>query len=144
MNEFDRLWNDIDVSRVMILSTCADKRVTSRSMSVVIYGGKFYCQTNKDNLKCKQIADNPNVALCWTNFSVEGKCRIIGRPCDIPDFIQAMKKAYPDAVKRWSMLSEECVLEITPALIKSWIYENNVPYIEIWDFSDNTYRKEQQ
>lgn len=42
MNEFDRLWNDIDDSRIMILSTCADNRVTSRSMSVVIYDGKFY------------------------------------------------------------------------------------------------------
>ena len=36
MTEFIRLWNDIGESRVMVLSTCADNRVTSRSMSMVI------------------------------------------------------------------------------------------------------------
>lgn len=144
MNEFDRLWDDIGECAVMVLSTCAENKVTSRSMSVVVYSGKFYCQTNRDYLKCRQIAVNPNVALCFGNHSVEGRCRIIGKPYDIPGFICAMEKSYPDAVKRWSKLPEECVLEITPTLVRSWIYDNNVPYIETWDFSGNTYRKEQQ
>lgn len=144
MTEFIRLWNDIGESRVMVLSTCADNRVTSRSMSMVIYCGKFYCKTNKDYLKCRQIADNPCVSICCENYSIEGKCRVIGKPYDIPDFINAMEKSYPDAVKRWSCLPEECVLEVTPTLVKSWIYDNNVPYVETWDFSNNTYRKEKQ
>ena len=144
VNEFERLWNTIGKKAVMVLSTCANNRVTSRSMSVVVYGEKFYCQTNRDYLKCRQIAENPNAALCFGNYSIEGRCRIIGKPYDFPEFIAAMEKSYPDAVKRWSDLPEECVLEITPILIKSWIYENNLPYIEIWDFSNNAYRKEKQ
>lgn len=32
--EFQRLWNKIGSSGIMILSTCADNRVTSRAMSV--------------------------------------------------------------------------------------------------------------
>ena len=144
MNDNERLWQDIGTHGVMVLSTCADNRVTSRSMSVVVYGGKFYCQTNRDYLKCRQIAENPNAALCFGNYSIEGRCSIIGKPYDNPEFISAMEKFYPDAVKRWSGLPEECVLEITPTLIKSWVYENNVPYIETWDFSDDTYRKEKQ
>ena len=43
--EFQRLWNKIGSSGIMILSTCADIRVTSRAMSVVVIDGKFYCQT---------------------------------------------------------------------------------------------------
>ena len=144
VNEFDKLWNNIGKNAVMVLSTCAENIVTSRSMSVVVYGEKFYCQTNRDYLKCRQITKNPNVALCFGNYSIEGRCSIIGKPCDIPEFISAMEKSYPDAVKRWSDLLEECVLEITPTLIKSWIYENSVPYIETWDFSNNAYRKEKQ
>ena len=58
--------------------------------------------------------------------------------------ITIVDSSYPDAVKRWSCLPEECVLEITPTLVKSWIYDNNVPYVETWDFSNNTYRKEKQ
>jgi len=144
MNDNERLWQDIGTHGVMVLSTCADNRVTSRSMTVVVIDGRFYCQTNKDYLKCRQIAENPNAALCFGNYSIEGRCSIIGKPYDIPEFISAMEKFYPDAVKRWSGLPEECVLEITPTLIKSWVYENNVPYIETWDFSDDTYRKEKQ
>ena len=144
MNDFDTMWAELGESRVMVLSTCAEDRVTSRSMSMVIYGGKFYCQTNEDYLKCRQIKVNPNVSLCSGNFTAEGICRIIGKPHDNMDFISAMRKAYPDAVERWSQLPEECVLEITPAVVHSWVYENDVPYIKTWDFSDNTYRKERQ
>ena len=144
MNEFDRLWSSIGEYAVMVLSTCADNIVTSRSMSVVVYGGKFYCQTNKSYLKCRQIEENPNVSLCFRSYSVEGMCSMIGKPYEIPEFISAMEKYYPDAVKRWSKLPKECVLEITPALIRSWIYENNVPYIETWNLMDNTFRKKIQ
>ena len=143
-NDFEKLWQDIGTHGVMVLSTCADNRVTSRSMSVTVIGGRFYCQTNKDYLKCRQIAQNPNVALCFGRFTIEGVCRDIGKPCDNEFFVKALGKAYPDAVSRWSSLPQECVLEITPTLIQSWIYENDIPYIETWDFSESTYAKEKQ
>ena len=144
MSEFERVWNEIGGSNIMTLSTCADNRVTSRQMSVVTINGRFYCQTNKNYLKCRQIAQNPNVSLCFGKFVVEGSCREIGRPYDNLTFIQAIGNAFPDAVKRWSGISEDCLLEISPTLIRSWIYENNVPYIEIWDIEHNDYRKERQ
>lgn len=144
MDEFDRLWNDLGTHGVMVLSTCAEGRVTSRSMSMVIIDGKFFCQTNKDYLKCKQISDNPNVALCFGKYSIEGKCEILGHPQAESEFLDSLNKAYPDAVKRWSALGYERVLEIKPSLIRSWIYEDNIPYIETWDFSCKTYRKERQ
>ena len=49
-------------------------------MSVVIIEGKFYCQTDVNYLKCRQISDNPNVSLCTVNFSIEGKCIISDAP----------------------------------------------------------------
>ncbi len=128
----------------MVLSTCADNRVTSRAMSVVVIDGKFYCQTDDRYLKCKQIQANPNVSLCVNNFSVEGECRIIGHPSANGFFVEKMKKCYPDAVSRWSELPTECVLEITPKIITSWIYEDNKPYIERWDFVSGSYVKEIQ
>lgn len=144
MSEFERLWNEIGEGDIMTLSTCADNRVTSRQMSVVVMNGRFYCQTNKNYLKCRQTSQNPNVSLCFGKFTVEGLCRDIGRPFDNCAFIRAMGNAFPDAVKRWSGLAEECVLEISPTLIRSWIYENNIPYIEIWDIAHTAYRKERQ
>ncbi len=144
MSDFERLWEEIGESGVMVLSTCADNKVTSRSMSVAVINGRFYCQTDRNSRKCRQIAKNPNVSLCFEKFTAEGLCREIGKPRDNPNFIRAMETAFPDAVKRWSDHSEECVLEISPIIIRSWIYENNVPYIEAWDISRNTYEKERQ
>ncbi|MCI5753004.1 MAG: pyridoxamine 5'-phosphate oxidase family protein [Oscillospiraceae bacterium] len=136
------LWNRIGTHGVMTLSTCSDERVTSRPMSVVVIGGKFYCRTDENYLKCRQLRKNPNAALCHNNFSIEGKCRIIGRPYEHEAFIEAMKKHYGSAVERWSSLPSECVLEITPSLIYSWDYEDSKPYMEYWDFEDISYRKE--
>ena len=143
-NDFEKLWQDIGTHGVMVLSTCADNRVTSRSMSVTVIGGRFYCQTNKDYLKCRQIAQNPNVALCFGRFTAECVCRDIGKPCDNECFVTALGRYYPDAVSRWSALPQECVLEMTPTLIQSWIYENDIPYIESWDMQTSTYNKQRQ
>lgn len=142
--QFLRLWNMLGDHGIMVLSTCADDRVTSRSMSVVVIDGRFYCQTDERYLKCVQIKANPNVSLCVNNFSVEGECRLIGKPFENGFFIDRMNVHFPDAVARWSRIETECVLEITPKLISSWIYEDNVPYIERWDFEHISYEKAAQ
>ncbi len=66
------LWKKIGSHDIMTLSTCAENRVTSRSMSMIRIDGKFYCQTDEAYLKFKQVSENPNVAICWKNFSIEG------------------------------------------------------------------------
>jgi len=143
-SKFQQLWNKLGSHSIVILSTCADNRVTSRAMSVVVVDGKFYCQTDERYLKCQQIKANPNVSLCVNNFSIEGKCRIIGKPHENEFFIDKMKEHFPDAVSRWSSMPAECVLEITPKLVSAWIYEDNKPYIECWDFESHTYRRDEQ
>lgn len=144
MDGFRRLWEDIGTHGIMVLSTCEGCRVTSRSMSVVVYGGRFYFQTSENYLKYAQIRTNENVALCFGKYSIEGVCRDIGKPCEVSEFLDSMSCAYPDAVKRWSALPEERVLEVSPVLIRAWIYENDIPYIEEWDMAKGTYRKERQ
>lgn len=127
---------------VMVLSTCAENRVTSRPVSEVVIDGKFYCQTDKNHLKCRQLSANENAAVCVKNFSAEGKCRIIGKPPDNALFIKAMKKYFLPAYIKYSSLEQECLLEFTPTLIYSWSYELAKPYMEYWDFEKSSYRKE--
>ena len=45
-SEFQQLWRKIGSHGIMVLSSCAENRVTSRAMSVVVIDGKFYCQTD--------------------------------------------------------------------------------------------------
>lgn len=136
------LWKKIGSHGVMVLSTCAENRVTSRPVSAVVIDGKFYCQTDENYLKYKQLSENENAALSVKNFSVEGKCRSIGKPPDNDFFIKAMKKYFLPAYTRYSNLEQERVLEFTPTLIYSWNYELAKPYMKYWDFENLSYRKE--
>lgn len=148
MNNFEgnlpRLWKKIGSHNVMALATCSENRVTSRSMSVVVLDGKFYCQTNRNFLKYQQILHNANVALCSNNFSIEGVVRDVGKPLDIENssIAKEIKKHFLLAYKAYSGLEEERLLEIAPMLIYSWSYELTKPYMEYWDFEKQTYRKE--
>lgn len=135
------VWKKIGSHGVMTLSTCSHSRVTSRPMSVVVINGKFYCQTDISYLKCRQIKENPNTALSFRNFSIEGRCRIMDKPVMHSEFIKAMTEHFPSAVTRYSGLDTERVLEITPTLIYLWEYENDKPYMEYYDFRNDTYRK---
>ncbi len=135
-----RLWKKIGSHNVMALAACAGKRVTCRSVSVVVIGGKFYFQTGSEMLKYIQLTENPNAALCADNYSVEGICRDIGKPSENDFFIKAMRKYFPLAVKRYSLLPNERALEFTPHLIYLWNYSVvGKPYMEYFDFNANTY-----
>lgn len=136
------LWNKLGTHGVMVLSTCSKNRVSSRPMSVVVIDGKFYCQTGENYLKCRQISDNPNVSLFTGNFSIEGKCIISDSPAKHDIFLSSMKKHFMPAVMKYSYLPTERVLEITPNLIYSWNYQLDKPYMEYYDFINQTYRKE--
>lgn len=61
------LWKKIGTHGIMTLSTCSEKRVTSRPMSMIVIDGRFYCQTDQTYLKYRQILKNPNVAICHKN-----------------------------------------------------------------------------
>ena len=138
------LWKKVGTHGIMAFATCADNRITVRQMSVIVCDGKFYCQTDETFLKYKQITQNPNVALCYKNFSIEGKCRIIGHPLDEANsfFADKYKKHFYLSYKSYSSLPTERLLEITPHLIYSWEYKLTKPYMEYFDFENQTYRIE--
>lgn len=139
-----RLWKKMGTHGVMVLSTCSENRVTSRPMSAVIVDGRFYCQTDSNYLKYKQITRNNNVALSVKNFSVEGKCHDIGKPLESVNSVYAgaIKKHFLTAYRLYSQIDSERLLEIEPTLIYSWSYELTKPYMEYWDFENRTYHKE--
>ena len=138
-----RLWRKIPKHSVMTLSTSSHERVSSRAVSVVSVGERFYFQTYEEILKYRQLSLNPNAALSFKNFSVEGKCRCIGKPNDEKNhfFITLFKKYFKLAYKQYSDLPNERLFEFTPTLIYSWEYDFNKPFMEYWNFEDKTYKK---
>lgn len=138
----DLFWKTVGSRGVMILSTSAGNMVSSRPVSVAVFEGRFYFQTDESYLKYRQLAENPNAALCCKNFSIQGVCRDIGKPSENAAFIRAMKRHYPDAVRRYSELPGERAMEFTPTLAYRWIYKGMQPYRELWSFAENSYVKE--
>lgn len=140
----EALWRKIGTHGVMVLSTCADNRVTCRTMSVVFHDEKFYCQTDENYLKYRQIMKNPKVALCYKNYSIEGVCQCVGKPLDENNdfFASLFKKHFYGSYKAYSSVPTERLLEITPLLVYTWKYELTKPYMEYWDFRSGEYSKE--
>ncbi len=138
------VWKKIGNHSVMILSTSSDNRVSARKMSVIVYNGRFYFQTDKGYLKYRQLTENPNAALCVDNFSIEGECRFIGKPLDEKNsfFAKLYKKYFYLSYKSYSNLESEVLVEFTPSLIYSWNYELTKPYMEYWDLKNESYKKE--
>lgn len=131
---------------VMVLSTSCDDKVTSRPMSVVVCDGKFYFQTDKTFLKCRQLMKNPNASLCVNNYSITGVCRFIGKPLDEKNrfFLNLFKKYFYASYKLYSHTDNEVLIEFTPKVIYSWIYRFTKPYVEYWDFENKIYRIEEK
>ena len=127
----------------MVLSTSLHDDVTSRMMSFIIQGGKFYFQTDKRFRKYAQLKENRRVSLCRDNMAVEGICSEMGKPSDFPAFCKLYQKYFSTSYQRYTGMEEERLFVVTPARLEKWIYEGNQPYMEILDFQSQTYEKVQ-
>ena len=135
------LFREIGECRKMVLSTSAEDCVTSRMMSIVVFDGKFYFQTDKTFRKFEQLKKNPRAALCFDNYQIEGGCAELGHPSKQLEFCCLYEKHFPGSFKRYTPLTNERVFVLDPACVKKWIYEDGEPYEEIYDFVHRTYEK---
>lgn len=140
-NKKEEIFLNFGNSKNMVLSTSYQDKVTSRMMSVIMFDGEFYFQTDKNFRKYHQIKNNPNVSLCCDNISVEGVCTELGKPLDNKKFIELYEKHYNYSYQQYSSLDNERLFKVTPAYIQMWTYENLKPYIEILDFISKEYSK---
>lgn len=138
--KYSELMDQFGISKKMVLSTAENNIVSSRMMSVIQINGKLYFQTDKTFRKYRQIVQNPNVSLCIDNIQIEGRCKEIGRPLENNEFLQKFQRCFPDSYKRYSLLENEVLFEMTPTYIERWVYIGSVPFIEIYDISNKEYR----
>jgi uncharacterized pyridoxamine 5'-phosphate oxidase family protein len=110
-----------------VLATCAEERVTARTMSCVSDGLAIYCQTDSSYMKYKQIVENPNVALCAGNMQLEGTASILGHPLadENKRFAELFKEKHPGSFSTYSHLENEVVIGIEPKRVVLWKYDVN-------------------
>lgn len=125
----------------MVLSTSYDDRVTSRMMSIIKIDKKFYFQADCNSRKAYQIKLNKNVSLCMDNIQIEGFCKCVGKVEDNSVFCSLFSKHCSTAYNLYSHLKNELLYEITPIRIQRWFYENNQPFVEVFDCAKCSYKK---
>lgn len=145
MNTFEKnlteFYETFGESKAMVLSTSYQDYVTSRMISIVIIDGCFYFQTDSKFRKYIQIKNNPQVSLCIDNVQIEGQCVELGHPLGHTPFCELYKQAFPSSYQRYTGLETEVLFKIVPNWIQRWIYEQEVPYIEIYDCENQRYEK---
>ncbi len=142
-NSLKSLYKEFGSYKHMVLSTSLNNRVSSRMMSVVLIDGLFYFQTDKTFKKYNQLLSNPNAAFCCENISVEGVCKLKGKPVDNKKFCELYEKYFPKSYELYTNLDNEVLFSLEPVLIERWIYEQGIPYLEKWEFETEKYEKEE-
>jgi len=101
-------FNKLGSSKLMVLATSNDDKVTARMMSCVIIENAIYFQTDKTSEKFMQMTANPNVALCTDNIQIEGTAAPLGHTLssECKFFAQAYKKHHKGSFKRYSSMPE--------------------------------------
>lgn len=137
--KFETFLSDFGNGQKMVLSTSENNIVSSRMMSVIQIDGTFYFQTDVTFRKYRQLSNNRNVALCIDNIQIEGVCEELGHPLEKKNFCQRFKECFKGSFDAYTSLKNERLFAVRPTLIERWIYENGVPFIEIYDVSKQIY-----
>ena len=136
------LFQGIGEAKKAVLATSSNNRVTSRTMSFVIYENKFYCQTDKKFLKVEQILDNPKVSICIDNIQIEGIAQIIGKPSENNIFSTLFNKYFKNSYENYSFLENEVLLKINPTFIAVWNYKESIPIRNFYKLDSKEYIEE--
>ena len=137
--KFDGFLSDFGKGRKMVLSTSENGRVSSRMMSVVQIGGRFWFQTDRNMKKYHQLLANPNAALCIDNIQIEGICAEAGHPLDDPAFSSRFRECFRGSFDAYTSLENERLFVFDPLFIERWVYRDGIPYIETFDLKAGAY-----
>ena len=134
--ELTALFADFPRGRHMVLSTASrDGQVSSRMMSIILLDSLFYFQTDNAMRKYALLTSNPHAALCADNLQIEGVCEELGHPLSHPGFCAAYQACFPGSYARYTNLSGERLFVIRPTFIQRWLYREEQPFVETFDYS---------
>ena len=112
----------LETATEAVLSSCSDKRVTSRVVDIACCGKEIYFLTWNHHTKCIQIRENPNVAICYKNLQVEGLAEIKGSPLSEKNKIHSDKfrAKQPLTYDQFAKLEGMVIVKVDMTSIHSW------------------------
>jgi len=121
----------------IILSTCADNRVTARTMNLISEGVIVYFLTAKDGEKGKQILINPNVAMAVDNIQIEAIARFTDNEDEIKLCSAKFKAKFPQLYEKYADFPEEPTLVCEPLKIKLYKFIDGKICFDVLDVKES-------
>ena len=120
----------LNKTKTLVLATCSDNIVTARPMSIINVGTDIYFQTSKIFTKYKQIMNNKNVALCFSNISIEGIAEDIGSWSKKinNELLKIYLEQHKNSFDRYGSLKNQVVIKVSSVKVTFWKYIDDKPY----------------
>lgn len=130
---------------IMVLATSFKNRVIARNVLIVSNRLDIYFFTWGHSRKCKQIENNPKVALCKDKVQIEGTAKILGDLFSQKNkrYTDMIRNKFPEAIKRWEQKPGMVIVRIRPNFIcvDGTVIDNDV-YLDYLDIeSKKAYRE---
>jgi uncharacterized pyridoxamine 5'-phosphate oxidase family protein len=124
--DYDELLNEIikklQSEETIILATCANSKVTARTMCHINDGLTILFSTNKNSQKVEQIKQNPNVAFAIDNLKIEAVAELFGHPSGHHLFLEEYPKKFPHLGKEYPPTSDDLLIIAKPIKISLFKY----------------------
>lgn len=122
----------------IVLSTCSNNMVSSRTMCFANDGFSIYLLTGKQMGKCIQIEQNENVSLCIDDIQIGGKARIIGHPMETnnKDISEIFKNKHKKYFERFAHVEIATFIEVKCDFAKQWRMEDGKDYYYFMDVNN--------
>jgi hypothetical protein len=111
----------------VVLSTCAQNRVTARLMAHINHGLDVLMSTNPVSVKCEQIRQNPNTAITVGRLKMEAIAELPGDPVDFPEFVRDYTQKHPNYVSQYGMERGGALIVCKPVKISLYTFADGKP-----------------
>jgi len=126
----------IKKTKIMILATGKNNRVTAKAMSVINKGLNIMFQASKKSTKFEQMTHNHYVTLSAKNMQIEGIAKVRDHPMRDKEFLNLYKIYHHGSFLAYSQLEEEAVIEVKSFLITLYKYDNKIPFRYILEINE--------
>ena len=119
----DKIIKTLSEKKLCYLATRGEKYVDNAMVAYYSEGFDLYFGSFSDTLKCRNIKDNPQVAVCIDNIQIHGKAELIEYGSDeYYDYVAKYLTKFPN-YKFYFELQNNELYRVTPLVI--WYYDSS-------------------
>ena len=138
--DFKTFWDDVrgqlEKANTIILATCVDNHITTRTMAPLLDGTSILLSTGRNSLKIQQMQQNPHIALVLGGINIEAIAEVYGHPSTYPRYEEIYAARYPEYVEKYESSPEDVLVLAKIQKISVYNYCDGKACKDILDISE--------